>query len=76
MVLKAILHLELDARLLGMNSEIYGVERVHNSDYFDSVQSNGRLKGLKDSADKNQPIKFIRWLKTGKKLESKFVKNW
>jgi KDO2-lipid IV(A) lauroyltransferase len=45
---------------------VYGVERVHNSDYFDSVQSRGRLKGLQGSADKNQPIKFIRWLKTGK----------
>jgi len=51
-----------------MNIPVYGVERVHNSDYFDSVQSNGRLKGLKDSADKNQPIKFIRWLKTGKSV--------
>ena len=68
LIFKHSLHLELDSRILGMNIPVYGVERVHNSDYFDSVQSNGRLKGLKDSADKNQPIKFIRWLKTGKSV--------
>ena len=66
LIFKHSLHLELDSRILGMNIPVYGVERVHNSDYFDSVQSRGRLKGLQGSADKNQPIKFIRWLKTGK----------
>jgi KDO2-lipid IV(A) lauroyltransferase len=63
---KHSLHLELDARLLGMNSEVYGVERVHNSDLFDAVQKKGRLKSVKDTCDKNNPIKFIRWLKKGK----------
>jgi len=63
---KHSLHLELDARLLGMNSEVYGVERVHNSDLFDSIQKKGRLKSVKDTCDKNNPIKFIRWLKKGK----------
>ena len=66
LIFKHSLHLELDSRILGMNIPVYGVERVHNSDYFDSIQSRGRLKGLKGSADRNQPIKFIRWLKTGK----------
>ena len=63
---KHSLHLELDARLLGMNSEIYGVERVHNSDSFDSIQKKGRLKSVKDTCDRNNPIKFIRWLKKGR----------
>jgi KDO2-lipid IV(A) lauroyltransferase len=63
---KHSLHLELDARLLGMNAEIYGVERVHNSDSFDSIQKRGRLKSVKDTCDRNNPIKFIRWLKKGK----------
>ena len=63
---KHSLHLELDARLLGMNSEVYGVERVHNSDLFDSIQKKERLKSVKDTCDKNNPIKFIRWLKKGK----------
>ena len=63
---KHSLHLELDARLLGMNIEVYGVERVHNSDLFDAVQKKGRLKSVKDTCDKNNPIKFIRWLKKGK----------
>jgi KDO2-lipid IV(A) lauroyltransferase len=63
---KHSLHLELDARLLGMNAEIYGVERVHNSDSFDSIQKKGRLKSVKDTCDRNNPMKFIRWLKKGK----------
>ena len=63
---KHSLHLELDARLLGMNIEVYGVERVHNSELFDAIQKKGRLKSVKDTCDKNNPIKFIRWLKKGK----------
>jgi KDO2-lipid IV(A) lauroyltransferase len=63
---KHSLHLELDARLLGMNCDIYGVERVHNSELFDSVQKTGRLKSVRDTCDRNNPIKFIRWLKKGK----------
>ena len=63
---KHSLHLELDARLLGMNCEVYGVERVHNSDLFDTIQKKGRLKSVKDTCDKNNPIKFIRWLKKSK----------
>ena len=63
---KHSLHLELDARLLGMNINIYGVERNHNSDYFDTVQKGGRLKGVLDLCDKNNPFKFIKWLKSGK----------
>lgn len=63
---KHSLHLELDARLLGMNLDIYGVERNHNSRFFDKVQKAGRLRGVKDLCDKNNPLKFIKWLKSGK----------
>ena len=35
LIFKHSLHLELDSRILGMNIPVYGVERVHNSDYFD-----------------------------------------
>ena len=63
---KHSLHLELDARLIGMNAEIYGVERVHNSKTFDSIQKAGRLKSVKDTCDRNNPLKFIRWLKNGR----------
>jgi len=66
LIFKHSLHLELDARVLGMHAEIYGVERTHNSNYFDSIQSSGRLKGIKETADRNKPLKFIRWLKEGK----------
>ena len=32
---KHSLHLELDSRILAMNAEIFGVERKHNSTYFE-----------------------------------------
>jgi len=63
---KHSLHLELDARLIAINAEIYGVERVHNSDLFDSIQGSGRLMSMQGVCDRNSPIKFIRWLKKGK----------
>ena len=63
---KHSLHLELDARILGMNVDIYGVERTHNSKFFDAIQSKGRLKGVKGLCDKNKPLKFIKWLMLGK----------
>ena len=63
---KHSLHLELDARILGMNVDIYGVERTHNSKFFDAIQSKGRLKGVKGLCDKNKPLKFIKWLLSGK----------
>ena len=63
---KHSLHLELDARLLAMNVEIFGVERKHNSEKFQSLQRNGRLKSMKGVADRNSTLSFIRWLKKGK----------
>jgi lauroyl/myristoyl acyltransferase len=63
---KHSLHLELDARLLGMSIDVYGVERNHNSDFFDVIQKDGRLKGVKGLCNKNNPFKFIKWLKSGK----------
>ena len=63
---KHSLHLELDARLLAMNLDVYGVERAHNSNSFDSIQTSGRLKSMKGTCDRNNPIRFIKWLKKGK----------
>ena len=65
---KHSLHLELDARILGMHAEIYGVERKHNSEYFQSVQRKGRLKSMKGIVDRKNTIRFIKWLKDGKTL--------
>ena len=56
---KHSLHLELDARLLAMNLDVYGVERAHNSNSFDSIQTSGRLKSMKGTCDRNNPIRFI-----------------
>jgi KDO2-lipid IV(A) lauroyltransferase len=62
---KHSLHLELDGRLFGMHFDAYGVERIHNSKSFDLIQKTGRLKSVKDTCDRNNPLKFIRWLKKG-----------
>jgi KDO2-lipid IV(A) lauroyltransferase len=61
-------HLELDARLFAMNAEVYGVSRTHNSTAMNQIQNKGRLSSMKDTADKNNPRKFMKWLKTGKNV--------
>tara|TARA_B110000003_G_scaffold173354_1_gene172952 strand:+ start:950 stop:1804 length:855 start_codon:yes stop_codon:yes gene_type:complete len=61
-------HLELDARLLAMNAPMYGVSRSHNSASMNKIQDRGRLSSLKDTADKNNPRKFMKWLKSGKNV--------
>ena len=66
LLFKHSLHLELDMRILGMNAEIYGIEREHNSKNFNLVQRNGRLKSLKDLVDRKNTFTFMRWLKNGK----------
>ena len=61
-------HLELDARLFAMNAAVYGVSRTHNSASMNKIQNKGRLSSIKDTADKNNPRKFMKWLKTGKNV--------
>ena len=61
-------HLELDARIFAMNAEVYGVSRAHNSASMNKIQDKGRLSSIKDTADKNNPRKFMRWLKGGKNV--------
>ena len=61
-------HLELDARLFAMNAEVYGVSRKHNSASMNKIQNKGRLSSIKDTADKNNPRKFMKWLKAGKNV--------
>ena len=65
---KHSLHLELDARILGLNAEIYGVEREHNSKYFQAIQKNGRLKSMQGLVDRKNTLGFIKLLKNGKTL--------
>ena len=61
-------HLELDARILALNVPIYGVERSHNSNFMNNLQTKGRLSSMKETADKNNPRSFIKWLKEGKNV--------
>ena len=63
---KHSLHLELDTRILGMHADIYGIERKHNSKYFQSIQKKGRLKSMIDVVDRKNTFKFMKWLKNGK----------
>ena len=63
---KHSLHLELDSRIIGMHAKIYGVERKHNSEYFQSIQNQGRLKSMVDVVDRKNTIRFMKWLKGGK----------
>ena len=66
MFFKHSLHLELDARILAMNCEVYGVQRDHNSEIFEQLQKNGRLRSIKGIADRRNTIKFMKWLISGK----------
>jgi lauroyl/myristoyl acyltransferase len=61
-------HLELDARLFAMNASVYGVSRIHNSASMNKIQDKGRLSSMKETADKNNPRKFMKWLKAGKNV--------
>ena len=61
-------HLELDARLFAMSASVYGVSRTHNSAAMNKIQDKGRLSSIKDTADKNNPRKFMKWLKAGKNV--------
>ncbi len=63
---KHSLHLELDTRILGMNCNIYGIEREHNSKDFNKLQMKGRLKSMKGLTDRRNTFTFTKWLKTGK----------
>ncbi len=65
---KHSLHLELDARILGMHIELFGLERKHNSKYFQNIQKKGRLKSLKGLIDRKNMLKFIKLLKRGKTI--------
>ena len=40
-IFKHSLHLELDARILGMQAELYGVGREHNSPYMHKIIDSG-----------------------------------
>ena len=66
LLFKHSLHLELDSRILAMHSEIYGIEREHNSKMFENIQRSGRLKSMKGITDRDNTLTFMRWLKKGK----------
>ena len=69
LLFKHSLHFMLDARILGLHHEIYGVTRdVKNSGYINDLYMKRRLKTCKGVARPHEPLKMIRWLRQGKTL--------
>ena len=68
---KHSLHLELDSRIIGMHAKIYGVERKHNSEYFQSLFSavHGDVAPLVRIAWRNSTPKVLSTVsKTGRSV--------
>ena len=69
LLFKHSLHFMLDARILGLDYEIYGVTRdVKNSNFINDLYMQKRMHACKGIALPHEPLKFIRWLKKGKIL--------
>ena len=69
LLFKHSLHFMLDARILGLDHEIYGVTRdVKNSSFINKLYMKKRMHACKDIALPHEPLKFVRWLRKGKIL--------
>ena len=69
LLFKHSLHFMLDARVLSLHHEIYGVTRdVKNSTYINDLYMQKRLHVCKEIVRPNEPLKMVRWLKQGKTL--------
>ena len=67
LLFKHSLHFMLDARILGIHHDIYGVTRdVKNSGFINRLYMQKRMQACKDIALPHEPLKFVRWLKKGK----------
>jgi len=62
-VFKHSLHLELDARILGMYQPLIGMGRNHNNASINNLQDSGRKKSLKGTIDRKEVRKLIKLLK-------------
>jgi len=62
-VFKHSLHLELDARILGMYLPLIGMGRNHNNAAINKLQDSGRKKSLKGTIDRKEVRKLVKLLK-------------
>ena len=62
-VFKHSLHLELDARILGMYLPLIGMGRNHNNATINNLQDSGRKKSLKGTIDRKEVRKLVKHLK-------------
>ena len=65
LLFKHSVHLELDVRLLAMHMPLYGMMKANNNKFIDQVTRNGRGQSGKDAVDPSNPLRLIRWLKSG-----------
>lgn len=61
-IFKHSLHLELDARILGMYLPVFGMGRNHNNRTINKLQDSGRLKSLKGTIDRKEVRKLVKLL--------------
>ena len=61
-IFKHSLHLELDARILGMHLSVFGMGRNHNNGAINKLQDSGRLKSLKGTIDRKEVRKLVKLL--------------
>ena len=60
---KHSLHMELDARLFGMQATAYGVARGSDSPLVNALMQYGRSHHSVKIGDKTNPRQFVRWLR-------------
>jgi KDO2-lipid IV(A) lauroyltransferase len=58
--------LEMSARLISENFDIYGMERPNNSQVMQKVIKSGRLKAVKGLASNKNVNETVEWLKKGR----------
>ena len=58
--------LEMSARLISENFDIYGMERPNNSQVMQKVIKSGRLKAMKGLASNKNVNETVEWLKKGR----------
>lgn len=69
LLFKHSLHFMLDARILSLHHDIYGVTRdVKNAGYFNRLYMEKRVSACKGIALPNQAMRFVRWLRKGHTL--------
>lgn len=66
LLFKHSLHFMLDARILSLHHDVYGVTRdIKHASYFNRLYMEKRLRACKGIALPDQAMRFVRWLRRG-----------